>query len=373
MRVVIVDDSPSSLQVLSAMVAAIPDCTVVTFTDSAKGLQWCLDHEPDLVLVDFNMPPPDGLQLIELIRRDPRRLDVPVVMVSSCEEREIRHRALRLGATDFLSKPVDESEFIARVRNLLKLHQSHRALSNRAAWLASEVGKATRALVEREREAILILSRAAEFRDPETAQHLVRMATYCRLIAEALGLPYEEIELIFTAAPMHDIGKIGIPDHILLKPGKLTPDEEELMRRHAGFGADILSGSTSPLIKKAAEIAQCHHEKFDGTGYPDGLAAINIPLAGRIAALADVFDALTSERPYKKAWPLDRALDYIQANRGFHFDPACVDAFMRQWPLVLTTLSIHRSESPLQNHADEMIALVRNALFPETDISQRHF
>ena len=363
MRVVIVDDSPSAIQALSSMLSSLTGCEVVGFHDSAVALHWCLDNAVDLVLVDYNMPAPNGLQFIQRLRAHRQRVDTLVVMVTACDQREIRHQALRLGATDFLSKPVDEAEFLARIRNLLKLHQSHLALSDRAQWLSQEVQKATSTLLEREREAILILSRAAEFRDPETAHHLVRMASYCRMIAIGCGLGQDEVDLIHTAAPMHDIGKIGIPDHILLKPGRLTPHEEELMRRHPTFGADILAGSSAPLIRMAASIARSHHERYDGSGYPDGLAGTAIPLAGRIAALADVFDALTSERPYKKAWPLEQARDYIVAERGRHFDPDCVDAFLARWSEVERTAARYRNDNEERDVPTIMLAETRTFLF----------
>lgn len=363
MRVAIIDDSPSALEAHSQMLAAIPGCEVLPFASSAAGLDWCVSNSADLIVVDYHMPEPNGLQFIQRLRSHPTGTEIPVVMVTACDEREVRHRALRLGATDFLSKPVDEAEFIARVRNLLKMHQAHLALSDRARWLNHEVRKATRTLVEREREAILILSRAAEFRDPETAHHLVRMASYCRMIAHGLGLDGPTVELIYAAAPMHDIGKIGIPDHILLKPGRLTPHEEELMRRHASFGADILSSGSAQLIQVAAIIARTHHERFDGSGYPDGLAGDAIPLEGRITAVADVFDALTSDRPYKKAWPVEQARDYVVEQRGRHFDPACVDAFLAQWGAVVETVSRYRDLPPPPRAADEMLDSARALLF----------
>ncbi|MGE5476780.1 MAG: HD-GYP domain-containing protein [Bacteroidales bacterium] len=365
MRVVIIDDSPSAIQSLSAMLSALPGCDILGFQDSALALHWCLDNPVDLVLVDYEMPAPNGLQFIQRLRAHSARAEVPVVMVTSCDQREVRHQALRLGATDFLSKPVDEAEFLARVRNLLKLHQSHLALSDRAQWLGREVRRATAALTEREREAILILSRAAEFRDPETAHHLERMAGYCRMIAAGQGMAQDMVDLIFTAAPMHDIGKIGIPDHILLKPGRLTAREEELMRHHAAFGADILSGSTAPLIQMAATIARSHHERFDGGGYPGKLAGEEIPLPGRIAAVADVFDALTSDRPYKKAWPLDQAREYVVEQRGGHFDPACVDAFLAHWPEVEELAARYRGAPVPSTQSDVMLAEARNFLFGE--------
>ena len=339
LAVVVIDDSRSSLDHLAGLVTALPGCAPHPFLSSAQALDWCQRHEPDLVLVDYQMPPPDGLAFIEAFRRQAGCAEVPVVMITSHNDRTLRHMALGLGATDFLNKPVDEYEFLARARNLLKLRRSHLVLCNRSQWLADEVRKATLAMALRERETILFLSRAAEHRDPETGDHLVRMAAYSRLIAEALGLPGEEVELIHAAAPMHDIGKIGIPDQILLKPGRLMPDEMRVMQQHTVIGHEILAGSTAPLLRTACAIAVSHHERFDGGGYPHGLAGAEIPLVGRITALADVFDALCSVRPYKPAWPLERAHDYVVRNRGLHFDPACVDAFLQHWPQVVEAAS----------------------------------
>lgn len=330
MNVVIVDDSPSTLKHFAALVAALPGCAPLAFTDPAEALEAVLDCPPDLVLLDYEMPRPNGLEFLEAFRRT--QADIPVVMVTACTLREVRHRALELGATDFLTKPVDDYEFTARVRNLLSLRQAHLALADRAAWLAEAVARAMREEKEREREAVLCLARAAEHRDPETADHLVRMAQYAKLIAEQLGLAEKEVELLHLAAPMHDVGKIGIPDSILLKPGKLDPDEFDVMKRHTVIGARILSGYHSPLLQVAAAIALAHHERFDGSGYPGGLAGEAIPLVGRITAVADVFDALTTTRPYKRAWPLGEAYDYVTAGAGSHFDPTCVAAFVARWP-----------------------------------------
>jgi putative two-component system response regulator len=208
-------------------------------------------------------------------------------------------------------------------------------LANRAEWLAAEVAQATAEIAAREKEAILRLSRAAEYRDPETGSHLLRMSNYTRLIAEQLGLSPDEQELLLEASPMHDIGKVGTPDQILLKPGRLTPEEFEIMKQHATIGYEILRDSVSPLLQCAAKLAMAHHEKFDGSGYPQALAGEAIPLHGRIVAVADVFDALTSERPYKKAWTLEAAVDFLKSNSGSHFDPACVEALLAVWPQVL--------------------------------------
>ena len=339
-RLVIIDDSESTLLFMKDLVQRnLPQCEVWMFADPSAGLKWCLQFEVDLVVVDYIMPGINGLGFIEAFRRDPARRDVPIVMVTSNDVKDTRYMALQLGATDFLAKPIDEVEFLTRVRNLLALSRSHRALADRASWLAGEVRRATRALVEREREAVLVLSRAAEHRDPETGAHLVRMAGYARVIAAGLSLPAEQVETIHAAAPMHDVGKIGIPDTILLKPGRLDAAEVEAMRRHTIYGWEILRGSTSPLLQVAADIALRHHERFDGSGYPDGLAGGDIPLVGRITALADVFDALTSTRPYKRAWPMDEARAHIESERGRHFDPACVDSLFSAWDTLATPAS----------------------------------
>ncbi|MDE2594546.1 MAG: HD domain-containing protein, partial [Burkholderiales bacterium] len=213
-------------------------------------------------------------------------------------------------------------------RNMLVLRRNQKELADRASWLAQEVSKATAAIVARERETVLKLARAAEYRDPETGAHLLRMAHYSQLIARELGWSQADQDLILDAAPMHDIGKVGTPDQILLKPGRLDDEEMAIMREHAAIGFEILDGSTSPFLQMAAVIALTHHEKFDGSGYPKRLVGDAIPLVGRIVAVADVFDALTSERPYKKAWEVERAVDFLKENSGSHFDPMCVQVFL---------------------------------------------
>ena len=266
----------------------------------------------------------------------PDKADTPLLMVTAAGDREIKHRALSLGINDFLNKPFDQVELQARARNMLALRSSQKKLANRALLLADEVAKATSEITAREHETLLCLGRAAEHRDPETHEHIIRMSNYSRLIAVRLGLAYEECELLLRAAPLHDIGKIGTPDHILLKPGKLTPEEFEIMKQHTVIGERILANSSSPILRAGAEIAFSHHEKFDGSGYPRGLKGHDIPLYGRIVAVADVFDALTSARPYKKAWDLDRACDLLRSSSGNHFDPMCIEAFFDVWGEVLT-------------------------------------
>jgi putative two-component system response regulator len=329
--IVIVDDNLVNVRLTEALVEQMGNCTAHCYTDPVGALAWCEANAFDLLIVDYMMPVLDGIELIARLRGNPDRAQVPILMVTASNEREVLYRALEAGATDFLTKPIDTVEFGARARNMLAIRRSHVSLANRAAELAAEVRKATAEILDRERDTILRLSKAAEFRDPETGAHIVRMAHYSRLVCEELSDDPDFIASVFEAAPMHDVGKLGTPDHILLKPGKLTPEEFEIMKQHAEIGWVILKDGASPILRMAAEIARSHHEKFDGSGYPQGLAGDAIPLSGRIVAVADVFDALTSARPYKPAWEIPRAVEYMRQNRGSHFDPACVDAFFSRW------------------------------------------
>lgn len=334
-QVLIVDDNATNLTLFRHLLKKIEDIEPVCFSDPLDAITWCESHEPDLVLLDYMMPGMDGLAFILRFKTIFEHQTIPIIMVTADTESDVRNQALNLGAYDFLNKPVDKLELLARVRNLLALRESQRALSDRAAWLASEVKKATADIRAREREMVLRLSKAAEHRDPETGQHLLRMANYSRLIAAELGLSPDEQEIILDAAPMHDIGKVATPDAVLLKPGKLTESEFLVMKQHAENGYTILSDSESRLIAVAATMALTHHEKFDGSGYPKGLKGEDIPLYGRIVAVADVFDALTSPRPYKRAWTLEEASQFLKENSGSHFDPQCVEAFFNVWDAVL--------------------------------------
>ena len=337
MAIAIVDDTPLNLTLIQALVRKLtpPGTEIVTFTSPLEGLQWCGSNEPDLLIVDYMMPDINGIEFIETVRKLYPADTVPILMVTAAHEKEVRYQSLTAGANDFFTKPIDRHEFDPRVRTMLSLRASQQRLRNWNDDLREAVIRKTAEIVAREQETIARLARAAEFRDPETGAHIVRMAHYSQLIARQLGLDDELCERILTAAPMHDIGKVGTPDHILLKPGRLTAEELIVMRQHSRIGHDILLGSSSPMIQMAAEIALTHHEKFDGSGYPDGTVGEAIPISGRIVAVADVFDALTSPRPYKEAWPLERAFDFIKSGRGSHFDPACVDAFFAVIPEVL--------------------------------------
>lgn len=343
--VLAVDDNATNLSLVERLLGKLPGVEAVALDDPQLALDWCAEHRPDLILLDYMMPGVDGLEFMRRLAAMPQRAAVPVVMITAEVERDIRYQALALGARDFLNKPLDRIEFTVRVRNQLALIDAERKLQDRAAWLAEEVAKATAEILSREKEIILRLSRAAEYRDPETGAHLLRMAHYSRLIAQRLGLPSAEQELILLAAPMHDVGKVGIPDAILLKRGQLDEAEYAVMKRHTQIGHDILSGSDAPLLQTAAVIALSHHEKFDGSGYPRGLAGEAIPLHGRIVAAADVFDALTSERPYKKPWSLTEARPFIEAGAGRHFDPGVVGAFFNAWDEVRAIHDRYRDET----------------------------
>lgn len=334
-QVLIVDDTEINLILFGALVKKLENCVPITFISSTEGLAWAQVNDPDLIIVDYMMPELDGIEFIQRLRATPGKEGVPILMITANDQKQVRYRALDAGASDFLTKPVDKIEFLARASNMLALSDVRKKLADRATWLAEEVRKATSEIVQRERETVIRLSKAAEYRDPETGAHILRMAHFSELIAKGLGLSAVDQELLLEAAPMHDIGKVGIADGILLKPGRLTPDEFEVMKQHAMFGYEILKGSSSKVLQAGADIARAHHEKFDGTGYPQGLQGESIPIFSRIVAVADVFDALTSERPYKKAWSLEQAVDHLKANAGTHFDPLCVDAFLAQWEAVL--------------------------------------
>lgn len=358
MRIQIVDDNDTNLMLFEQIALRVAeDVTVECFADPLRALEDARAHLPDLVLVDYMMPGMDGHQFLSEVRKLPGGRDVPILMITAAGERSVRQKALELGATDFLTKPVDPTEVRVRLVNLLALRRSHLRLSDRNRWLAEEVRKATQAIGAREHELVVRLSKAAEFRDPETGGHIQRMAHYSELIARGLDLAPDVCEMIFRASPMHDVGKLGIPDGILLKPGRLDVNEFEVMKRHALIGHAILDGSASQLIAVGAEIALSHHEKWDGSGYPNRLAGEAIPLSGRIVAVADVFDALTSARPYKQPWTVEAARQFLIDGRGSHFDPACVDAFLAAWDQVLAVKAKFADDvSPNKGCVDQTLA-----------------
>ncbi|MDD2883949.1 MAG: response regulator [Dechloromonas sp.] len=343
-QVLIIDDSQINLTLIRALIIKQGGCEPIVFDRPLNALEWCRQHVPDLVIVDYMMPDMDGLSFIAAFRALHGRTEIPVLMITANDQKDVRYQALRGGANDFLTKPIDKFEFGARVGNMLALRAGQKYLANRAAELEEKVQERTQAIRDRERELIFRISRAAEFRDPETGAHIQRMAYYSEIIAQGLDLDEVSRRLLLEAAPMHDVGKIGIPDLILLKPGRLSPEEFEVMKRHAVLGYELLKDSGSGIMQAGAEIALSHHEKYDGSGYPKGLKGQQIPLFGRIVAVADVFDALTSSRPYKRAWTVEEACKMLEDGRGTHFDPLCVEAFFAGWDQVLEIKQRFRDE-----------------------------
>ncbi|KQT55373.1 hypothetical protein ASG54_20465 [Aureimonas sp. Leaf460] len=329
MKVLLVDDNRTSLMLMGKLVEQTGTCCPVSFSSPVAVVEALAHLEFDLAVFDYQMPGMSGIELIAEIRRHPGNDDKPIVIVTGDHHAELRIAALQAGAMEFLTKPIDPVEFTTRVRNLARLCDAQRKLSDRAAWLRAEVDAATGQLRRREEEIIHRLTLAAGYKDEDTALHTVRMARMCGDIARELGLARDVCRDIELAAPMHDIGKVGIRDDVLLKRGRLDGPEMEHMREHARIGCDILEGSNCDLLQLASVIAMTHHERWDGTGYPNNLAGEGIPIVGRIAAVADVFDALISSRPYKRAWSEEEATHYIAAQSGRQFDPACVGAFLR--------------------------------------------
>lgn len=330
-KVVIVDDESTGRTILEKVIQKIDDDLVVTGFDAAqKALEWLNENKADLIITDYRMPDINGVEFIRNVRGIPANESVPIVMITVVSEKSVRYEALEAGATAFLTRPIDHIECRTTCRNLLKMKEQQSIIEDKADWLARQVDVATQQVVAREKETLLCLGRAGEFRDEGTGNHIIRMSKYARIIAEGLHLSDMECEDIEYAAPMHDIGKIGISDHVLLKPGKFNEADWAEMKQHTLIGYKILSNSQSRFIEMGAVVALNHHEKYDGSGYPNGLKGREIPLVARIVALADVFDALMSERPYKKPWSLESAIEYIEQQSGRHFDPQCVAAFLNR-------------------------------------------
>ena len=327
--VVIIDDLFSSRLLLAEIVRQIDGkLNLELFDTPSRALEYARSNRVDMILTDYKLPEFDGVQLVRQLRALPHCVDVPIVVITVVDDRRVRYQALEAGATDFLIKPLDEHETRARCANLLELRRHKIVLSDQARVLQYQVDKSVAEIHERELETLSKLAKAGEFRDRTTGNHLTRMARYSGLIGVNLGLAQETVHVLEVAAPMHDIGKIGIPDAILLKDSPLTAAEDEIMRAHPRIGYDILKGSPSKYLSMGAIIALGHHEKFDGTGYPNGLHGEDIPIVARIVAVADVFDALVSERPYKHAWSIEEGFAYLESQKSKHFDPRCVEAFL---------------------------------------------
>lgn len=324
--VLVVDDTPENIDILAGILT--PRYNVIAASSGKSALKLMSEKElPSIILLDVMMPEMDGYEVCRLLKSNLATKNIPIIFVSSKSKIADEQRGLELGAVDYITKPVSPPLVLARVRNHLSLYDQSRHFEQL-------VKQRTHELNDTRVEIIRRLGKAAEFKDNETGMHVIRMSWFSRFLAEAKGENEDWCELLYNAAPMHDIGKIGIPDRVLLKPGKLDADEWEIMQKHAEYGAAIIGEHPSPLLQLAKEVAICHHEKWNGKGYPKGLKGKNIPLSARIVAIADVFDALTSERPYKKAWSEEKAINLLQEEAGQHFDPELVPLFIDCLPKI---------------------------------------
>lgn len=352
-KILIVDDEPANVALLERILGKTGYTNLRTTSDPQEGLELWEELEPDLLLLDLMMPHVDGFAFMRRVQESSWMSTagyVPILVLTADVTAGTRDRALGSGAKDFLTKPFETTEVRLRIRNLLETRALHARLNDVNHMLEDRVRERTHALADSlselsaahtdlrmsRQETIERLSIAAEFRDDDTGQHIHRMSQYAAILARVVRLDEEKCHLLHMATQMHDVGKIGIPDRVLLKPGKLSPEEREIMERHAEIGHDILAGSEAELLQLAATIALTHHERFDGTGYPNQLAGDAIPLEGRIAAIADVFDALTNDRVYRRAFPLMKALDIMKDGQGSHFDPFLLDLFFDALPDILS-------------------------------------
>lgn len=362
-RILVIEDDLMNSRLLATILTRL-DYAVETAFDGITGLEKAESSPPDLILLDINLPRMNGYEVARRLKQADKTKIIPIVVVSSFAEVENRIKALEAGADDFLSKPIDQVELRARVHSLLKVKLFNDHMVNYQKILEAEVAKRTQQLsqtfeelksaVEKIKQAsldtALRLAQAVESRDGVTGIHIRRIGYYSAAIARAMGLPPQDIELGLYAAPMHDIGKIGVPDRILLKPGPLDPEEWKVMKLHTVVGGRILSNSDSYVIQMAEQIALTHHEKWDGSGYPDGLKGSQIPLWGRISAIVDVFDALTNDRPYKKAFSVDESLAILKKGTGTHFDPEVSEAFFSIKEEILSILG--GDEDPSSKKSD---------------------
>ena len=340
--ILVVDDVPSNIDLLAGILR--PHYRTLFATSGPDALELCRRSRPGLVLLDVMMPDVNGYEVCRRLKADPRTADIPVIFLTSLTGAEDEGIGLALGAVDYLHKPCKPAVLLQRVRIHLQLHHQNAALE-------AKVAERTRQLDETRLQVIRRLGRAAEYRDNETGMHVVRMSESAGLLARAVGVSEPRARLLVEAAPMHDVGKIGIPDSILLKPGRLDAQEWEIMKTHTRIGAEIIGDDDSDLLRVAGIVALNHHERWDGSGYPNGLSGEDIPLEARIVTVADVFDALTSARPYKKAWPLHDAADYIEQQSGLGFDPDLVRVFLGLLPQVIELRSRFSDEATLAPEA----------------------
>lgn len=329
-RILAVDDQPQNAALLQRVLANAGFTDVRATTDPVEAVRLFQESQPDLVLLDLHMPVMDGFDVLQAITPHiPGGTYLPVVFITADVDAHLKKKALSIGAKDFVNKPFDAIEIVLRIRNLLEARFLYKALEEQNTILEDRVRRRTQELEQAQLELLHRLSRAADFRDDDTMQHTERVGRTSAALARELGLPTETVELLRRAAPLHDLGKVAVPDSILLKGGRLNDDEFAVVKTHTEIGARLLSGSTHPLLQMAEEIARSHHEQWDGSGYMMGLRERDIPMVSRIVAVADVFDALTHARAYKKSWPLVEAIDEMRRQRGTQFDPDVVNALLR--------------------------------------------
>lgn len=326
--ILIVDDMPANVLMLSEMLDIAGYRQVFSTTDPREVLGLCGRMDVDLILLDVRMPQLSGIEVMHQLNAAFPGDYLPVLVLTAQNDEETRKEALAAGANDFINKPFASWEVLQRIHNMLETRRYYKGQRLRADELDAQVRAKTVEIRQLQLEIVRRLGRAAEYRDNETGAHVIRMSKSCQLLALTAGLNATHAEDILYASPMHDVGKIGIPDQILLKPGRLDPEERKIIETHADLGYRILRDHDAPLLRMAAEIALTHHEKWDGSGYPRGLAGMDIPIEARIAAICDVFDALTSPRPYKKAWPIDEVVSFFNEQSGKHFDPELARLFL---------------------------------------------
>ncbi len=344
-RILIVDDKPANVALLEAILKGEGYTDVTGVTDPRQVKELYEKWRFDIILLDIRMPHMSGFEVMEQLNDVIGDDYLPILVLTAQSDADTKIRALESGARDFVTKPFERIEVTHRIKNMLEV----RLMYNRRGWekeiVEAQVRQRTQEVVDTQLEFIRQLGRAGEYRDNETGMHVVRMSKGCQNLALALGYSVDFADLILHASPMHDVGKIGVPDHILLKPGKLDGEEWEVMKSHVEIGAEILSNHPAEIIQVARKIALTHHEKWDGSGYPKGLVGEEIPIEGRIAAICDVFDALTSERPYKEAWPVDRAVDLIRSESGKHFEPKIAGEFIDILPAILQIREDHADDA----------------------------
>lgn len=334
-RIMVVDDDATNLKLVQKGLHLHGYKNLRLIQDPRTVMDMYNEEQTDLILLDLNMPYLNGFEILDRLNDLNDPLLPPVIVLTAQKGGEYLVKAFNKGARDYLTKPIDFTELIARVRNMLGVHMAHTMMFRQKDMLDRLVRERTDELLHTRLQVVRRLGRAAEYRDNETGRHIIRVSSMASLMSKELGWSEAESETILHATPMHDIGKIGIPDSVLLKPGKLDADEWEVMKTHTSIGGNILEGDDSELLRLAREIAMTHHERWDGSGYPEGLKGEDIPIAGRIVSLVDVFDALTSARPYKKPWSVEDARNLILENQGTQFDPHLVNLFDKLLPKFL--------------------------------------